>query len=153
MSSTLTSPAQRAPAAAPAPPSPRTAALRASTDSVPQVARVNRNAEWVSTPGGWAFISGLLVLTWLAASALVGPGPAATVTHLAHGAASYYLLHWMKGSPVQADQGKYDGLTFWEQVREERKRGEAAGSPRSSLAHTSSSSSTMACKTRRRANS
>jgi hypothetical protein len=41
------------------------------------------------------------------------------------------LLHWAKGSPVPADQGKYDALTFWEQVnrgregqdREEEKEG------------------------------
>lgn len=84
--------------------------------SPPPLPRINRNAEWVSTPGGWAFILCLLVWTWLAAAAAVGPGPAATVVHLAHGAASFYLLHWMKGSPVQADQGKYDGLTFWEQL-------------------------------------
>lgn len=94
----------------PVPPSPRT------PRSAPPIARVNRNAEWVSTPGGWAFIASLILLTWLAASVAVGPGAAWTVVHLAHGAASFYLLHWMKGSPVQADQGKYDGETFWEQV-------------------------------------
>lgn len=66
----------------------------------------------------WAFLAGILLLTWLAASALLGdaPGPAWTVVHLAHAAVSFYLLHWAKGSPVPADQGKYDALTFWEQV-------------------------------------
>ena len=104
MQTITTTPPQRAPT------SPR-------TPRSPTIARVNRNAEWVSTPGGWAFIGSLLLLTWLAASVAVGPGAAWTIVHLAHGGASFYLLHWMKGSPVQADQGKYDGETFWEQVR------------------------------------
>ena len=29
---------------------------------------------------------------------------------------SFYLLHWKKGTPVYYDQGKYDHLTFWEQI-------------------------------------
>ena len=67
----------------------------------------------------WTFLSVILLLTWLAASAALGdaPGPAWTLVHLAHAAVSFYLLHWAKGSPVPADQGKYDTLTFWEQVR------------------------------------
>lgn len=93
---------------------------RASTDfdrKPPPPAHVNRNAEWVSTPGGWAFVLCLLGLGWLAAAALLGdPGGAWTAVHLAHGALTFYLLHWMKGSPVSADQGRYDGLTFWEQL-------------------------------------
>ena len=83
----------------------------------PPPAHINRNAEWVSTPGGWAFILVLVALGWLASAALLGdPGGAWTVVHLAHGALTFYLFHWMKGSPVAADQGKYDGLTFWEQL-------------------------------------
>ena len=29
---------------------------------------------------------------------------------------TFYLLHWKKGTPVYYDQGKYDHLTFWEQI-------------------------------------
>lgn len=43
-------------------------------------------------------------------------GLAWTYVHLLHGAVTYPLLHWNKGSPVQLDQGRYDGLTFWEQL-------------------------------------
>ena len=43
-------------------------------------------------------------------------GLAWTYVHLLHGAVTYPLLHWNKGSPVQLDQGRYDGLTFWEQM-------------------------------------
>jgi hypothetical protein len=44
------------------------------------------------------------------------PGMAWTYTHLLHAVATYYLLHWNKGSPVEMDQGRYDKLTFWEQL-------------------------------------
>lgn len=45
-------------------------------------------------------------------------GLAWTYVHLAHGLITYYMFHWSKGTPfVEEDQGKYDLLTFWEQVR------------------------------------
>ena len=77
----------------------------------------------------WAFLTVILLLTWLAAAAALGdaPGPAWTPVHLAHAAVSFYLLHWAKGSPVPADQGKYDTLTFWEQVRNGRGRERRSG--------------------------
>ena len=43
-------------------------------------------------------------------------GYAWTYVHLIHGVLTYYLLHWHKGSPIDMDQGKYDKLTFWEQL-------------------------------------
>ena len=93
---------------------------RTSTDlgrCPPPSAHLNRNAEWLSTSGGWAFILSLIALCWLASAAALGdPGAAWTAVHLTHGAVTFYLFHWMKGSPVAADQGKYDGLTFWEQL-------------------------------------
>jgi len=108
---------QRAPSRPPPPPTPHPAP------------RTHPRAQTVA----WAFLSVILLLTWLAASAALGdaPGPAWTLVHLAHAAVSFYLLHWAKGSPVPADQGKYDALTFWEQVnrgregqdREEEKEG------------------------------
>lgn len=39
--------------------------------------------------------------------------------HLLHGIVTYYLLHWIKGSIVLEDAGKYDALTFWEQMDSE----------------------------------
>lgn len=36
-----------------------------------------------------------------------------------HGVVTYYLLHWSKGSAIPEDSGKYDALTFWEQVDNE----------------------------------
>lgn len=43
-------------------------------------------------------------------------GFAWTYVHLIHGVVTYYLLHWHKGSPINMDQGRYDKLTFWEQL-------------------------------------
>ena len=42
-----------------------------------------------------------------------------TVVHIGHGLVTYYLFHWIKGSPIDGDQGKYDSLTFWEQIDSE----------------------------------
>lgn len=47
---------------------------------------------------------------------LYATGLAWTYVHLIHGVLTYYLLHWHKGSPIDMDQGKYDKLTFWEQL-------------------------------------
>jgi hypothetical protein len=46
-------------------------------------------------------------------------GLAWTYVHLMHGAASYWLLHWTKGSFAPEDQGRYGSLTLWEQVDNE----------------------------------
>jgi hypothetical protein len=39
-----------------------------------------------------------------------------TYLHCAHGLLTLYSLHWRKGSVVEADQGEYDDLTWWEQL-------------------------------------
>lgn len=49
-------------------------------------------------------------------SLFVPPGMAWTYVHLAHGVVTYFMLHHNKGSPIHLDQGKYDYLTFWEQL-------------------------------------
>lgn len=80
-------------------------------------ADINKNVNWLNTPGVWSWYIGLVVLMWLVASAfLEDSGLAWTYVHIVHGAITYYLLHWTKGSPCAEDQGEYDSLTFWEQV-------------------------------------
>lgn len=79
-------------------------------------ATMNKNVEWISSPGAWAFYVGLLVFGWLAISFFVDSGLAWTIVHLVHGVASFWLLHWNKGSPIESDQGRYDQHTFWEQM-------------------------------------
>ncbi len=108
------------------PVSPAIAAARASLkDDSPskrlskqsmRSATVNKNVEWVSSKGAWAFYIGLLVLGWLAISVFVDSGLAWTIVHLLHGVATFWLLHWNKGSPIESDQGRYDQHTFWEQL-------------------------------------
>ena len=81
---------------------------------------VNKNTNWLNYPSVWTWYLAVIVLGWLGLSALIDDaGLAWTYVHLIHGVATYYLLHWLKGSPNPEDQGKYEALTFWEQVDNE----------------------------------
>ncbi|GLI58756.1 hypothetical protein VaNZ11_000513 [Volvox africanus] len=81
---------------------------------------VNKNTNWLNYPSVWTWYLAVIVLGWLGISALIDDaGLAWTYVHLLHGVATYYLLHWIKGSPNPEDQGKYQALTFWEQVDNE----------------------------------
>lgn len=68
----------------------------------------NRNTEWLNQKAAWAFYIILILLSWLVIASWTDPGLAWTYVHLGHGAITYYLLHWNKGSPIQDDQGIYD---------------------------------------------
>ena len=68
----------------------------------------NKNTEWLDNRTFWAFYLLLVLLSWVVVSSWTDPGMAWTWVHLGHGALTYYLLHWTKGSPIQDDQGKYD---------------------------------------------
>ncbi|KAL4432391.1 hypothetical protein ABPG77_001690 [Micractinium sp. CCAP 211/92] len=76
----------------------------------------NRNTEWLNQKAAWAFYIILILLSWLVIASWTDPGLAWTYVHLGHGAITYFLLHWNKGSPIQDDQGIYDSMTFWEQI-------------------------------------
>ncbi|CAD7705017.1 unnamed protein product [Ostreobium quekettii] len=78
--------------------------------------RVNKNTNWLNAQGAWLWYLGLIALSWLAFSAIMGPGLAWTYVHLLHGVVTFYLMHWIKGSPIEEDQGMWDGHTFWEQL-------------------------------------
>jgi hypothetical protein len=104
-------------------------------------ANINKNVNWLGSRGVWTWYVSLLLLMWATASALLSLAPggannsgggangggggagqsryAWTVVHWLHGAASYWLLHWTKGSPCAEDQGRFDQLTFWEQMDNE----------------------------------
>lgn len=78
---------------------------------------LNKNVNWLNNSGTWVWYLGLITMSWIVFSTLLGnPGLAWTYTHLGHGVLTYYLLHWTKGSPCMEEQGKYDYLTFWEQI-------------------------------------
>lgn len=84
----------------------------------PSFVNPNKNTNWLNHPAAWIWYLGLVLGGWLViATLLQDSGLAWTYTHLAHGVITYYLFHWTKGTPfVEEDQGKYDQLTFWEQV-------------------------------------
>ena len=82
----------------------------------PSEVPTNKNTNWLNYPAAWAWYTSLIVGTWLALSVVMDGGKAWTAVHLIHGLITFYLLHWNKGSPVQEDQGKWDALTFWEQL-------------------------------------
>lgn len=85
---------------------------------VPSVVNINKNTEWLNQPAAWVWYVCSIILLWVIISVLLDDaGLAWTYVHLVHGATTYYLLHWTKGTPfVDADQGKYELLTFWEQL-------------------------------------
>ena len=64
----------------------------------------------------WTFYVAFVLFLWLCLSCAVPIGLAWTYVNLIHNATTFYFLHWKKGSPVYYDQGKYDHLTFWEQI-------------------------------------
>ena len=87
---------------------------------VPSEANVNLNVNWLSSPGVWTWYLLSIVLGWLLISAIIDDsGLAWTYVHLLHGAVTYYVLHWSKGSLASDDQGQYSTLTFWEQMDNE----------------------------------
>ncbi|KAK9820155.1 hypothetical protein WJX72_006751 [[Myrmecia] bisecta] len=77
---------------------------------------VNKNVEWINAPGAWTFYVAIVLFGWLVLSLFLDGGLAWTFVHLLHGILTFYLFHWKKGSPIDMDQGKYDKLTFWEQL-------------------------------------
>jgi len=76
---------------------------------VPTVA-MNKNTNWLDNKASWLFYAILVIVSWLMISNFVDPGMAWTYVHIGHGLITYYLFHWLKGSPI------HDGLTFWEQI-------------------------------------
>lgn len=90
--------------------------LKRTARSVSEV-NLNKNVNWLNAPGIWIWYSLLIIAGWALLTILLDdPGLAWTYTHLGHGVVTYYLLHWTKGSPCSEEQGKYDYLTFWEQI-------------------------------------
>ena len=79
---------------------------------------VNKNVNWLQGSAFWVFYVGLIALGYFGICALIpDAGLAWTYVHLAHGVITYYLLHWLKGTPfADEDQGQYCRLTFWEQL-------------------------------------
>lgn len=84
--------------------------------SQPPHVLVNKNVEWMHERGMGVWYVLVCIATWLVLSCFVSAGSAWTGMQLIHGAVTYLVFHTMKGSPISDDQGKYDMLTFWEQL-------------------------------------
>ena len=86
----------------------------------PSEVDINKTVNWINSPGVWTWYISLIVLGWLLISAFMNDGGLAwTYVHLLHGICTYYILHWTKGSVSSEDQGRYSGLTVWEQMDNE----------------------------------
>mmetsp|Transcript_11047 Transcript_11047/g.33017 ORF Transcript_11047/g.33017 Transcript_11047/m.33017 type:complete len:162 (+) Transcript_11047:120-605(+) len=82
-----------------------------------RVNTLNPNAMWIANPGFVIWYIGVFVITHLALLSLpfLSTPWAWTLTNLAHAGVTFYLFHWIKGSPVETieDAAK---LTQWEQM-------------------------------------
>ena len=79
---------------------------------------MNHNTDWLSGKGVWTGYVSILVAAWLVFCAATDPLTALTALNVLHFSVTFYVFHWWKGTPIPADQGQYDDLTFWEQVDE-----------------------------------
>lgn len=99
--------------------------------------KLNANVDWLHEKAFWTFYGIFVTLLYLIFTNFAQSGFAWTYVHISHAVVStadvlafsptclhaavhsqvtFYFMHWKKGSPVPDEDGKYDRLTFWEQV-------------------------------------
>jgi len=75
----------------------------------------NVNAGWINSAGSWSTYITLIAFTRLVFWMMnISDEIAWTLTNLLHTVITFSVMHWIKGAPFSS--GKYDGLTFWEQI-------------------------------------
>lgn len=83
-------------------------------------ADVNVNVSWMKGPYVWVMYVLLLVAARVLAFYFLTPVLTSewqwTLIFLAHGAVSFWALHWNRGTPDWSDQGAYIDQTVWEQI-------------------------------------
>jgi hypothetical protein len=99
-----------------------TAYVPGAADEIEQV-DLNPNTKLISDKNFWFFY---LVLLFCVISILYFTGMNHsliwTIVNVLHSIITFILMHWLKGSPIEGvleTQGKYDKLTFWEQIDEQ----------------------------------
>lgn len=87
-----------------------------------EVFDTNPNTSFARRPLFWiCYLIGVAAFIMLVHSIMPVPdlGTTLTITNITHAIVSFYLMHWIKGAPIDDPfnpQGKYDKLTFWEQL-------------------------------------
>mmetsp|Transcript_43184 Transcript_43184/g.86647 ORF Transcript_43184/g.86647 Transcript_43184/m.86647 type:complete len:165 (+) Transcript_43184:151-645(+) len=79
----------------------------------------NRNVAWINERGAWWFYLLLLALAYWVCFVIGFPNDVAmSAVLIGHSLVTFWLIHWKKGSLLtwEDDSGKYDRLTYWEQI-------------------------------------
>ncbi|KNE57426.1 hypothetical protein AMAG_03144 [Allomyces macrogynus ATCC 38327] len=85
------------------------------------LAQLNHNWDWVNYKGSWVTTILIICLMRL----LFGIVPtfsselAWTLTNVSFNLTSFFMFHWLIGTPFEFNQGACDGLTLWEQIDNE----------------------------------
>mmetsp|Transcript_24980 Transcript_24980/g.30213 ORF Transcript_24980/g.30213 Transcript_24980/m.30213 type:complete len:159 (+) Transcript_24980:184-660(+) len=90
-----------------------------SKQSFPRVAskvEINNNVSWLNYPGIWTSYVTLTFISYVLFAGLIEPERAWTAVHLCHSVLTFGTFHWLKGAPFSEEQGKWDKITFWEQM-------------------------------------
>eukprot|EP01027_Heterolobosea_sp_BB2_P027433 GEZU01042828.1.p1 GENE.GEZU01042828.1~~GEZU01042828.1.p1 ORF type:complete len:124 (+),score=27.20 GEZU01042828.1:143-514(+) len=81
---------------------------------------LNRNTEWTKRISFRVFYVFLIFMFEIFVSFLGFDRQTSwTITNFVHCGFTFIFFHWLKGSPLNTiidDQGKFDKLTFWEQL-------------------------------------
>ncbi|MES1920697.1 hypothetical protein MHBO_002340 [Bonamia ostreae] len=78
---------------------------------------LNKNVEFIGTKSFFCFYILLIAITrillwYMPSSEKYGW----TLVGVLHSIITFFMLHWSKGTPSLEDQGKFEDLTFWEQI-------------------------------------
>ncbi|KAI3661024.1 hypothetical protein MP638_004059 [Amoeboaphelidium occidentale] len=84
----------------------------------PHPTQLNPNSNWVNFRGAW--VTNMVLLVFLRMFFTIIPGISTeiawTLTNVLFLFGHFIMFHWLTGTPFDADQGEFDGLTLWEQI-------------------------------------
>merc|ERR1711998_713500 len=93
------------------------------SDSTQDLQDQNLNTDWMGFKGSWWMFT-ILIFLGRYTLFLFGVDDASAwgVIHIAHVTFTFVLFHWIKGTPLEStwavnpSQGRFDKLTWWEQL-------------------------------------
>ncbi|KAH0790418.1 ORM1-like protein 3 [Histomonas meleagridis] len=78
---------------------------------------LNKNVSFIDNPLSWVFyVSLFIIMRVVLAGFGISSKIAWTIVNWTHGLTTFFLFHWIKGSPFVDDHGQYSQMTFWEQI-------------------------------------